>query len=72
MGSEIVFPAGTLVKVDGLPFWLKSDAPVIGNVGNLRLIRQDRSLGVPSACQVAQSELSETRSPSSASMNCLK
>ena len=37
--DEIPFPAGTLVKIDGLPFWLASDVALLGNGANLELIR---------------------------------
>ena len=51
---EIAFLAGTLVKIEGLPFWLASDAVLLGNKANLELIHQDKSLGVPCVPDEAQ------------------
>ena len=52
--DELVLPAGTLIKIDGLPLWLPSDTVLFGNGANLGLIRQARSSGVPSVLNEAQ------------------
>lgn len=33
------FPAGTMVKIDGLPFWLASEATLLGHPSNVVLLR---------------------------------
>jgi hypothetical protein len=43
--DEISFPAGTLVKIDGLPFWLASDTVLVGRQANVALIGQGKSAG---------------------------
>ena len=53
-GDEILFPAGTLVKIDGLPFWLASHTVLLGYKANLNLISQERSSGLPSVLSEAQ------------------
>ena len=45
--DAITLPAGTLVKVDGLPFGLLHDTPVDGNKANLPLIRQESATSGP-------------------------
>ena len=52
MPDEIIFPAGTLVKVDGIPFGLKSETVLIGHKNNLSLIDQPGVL-VPPGSPVA-------------------
>jgi len=36
--DRVKFPAGTLVKIDGIPFHLESDIVLLGGAGNLKLI----------------------------------
>ena len=70
--ESMILPAGTRVKVDGLPFWLQSETEVAGNATMLKRIHQESSLGFPVVPMEAQSETCATISPSSESMNCLK
>ena len=57
--DRIFFPKGTLIKIEGIPFWLESDTVLLGNRGNLSLIDYDKSLGVPSVLNEDQSETSD-------------
>ena len=65
--EKIIFKKGVMVKVDGIPFWLKEDTTFIGELNNASLIRNHKSLGEPSAFRVTQSETSEMTNPSSLS-----
>lgn len=69
MSDRIMFPKGTLIKIDAIPFELSVDTVVLGDSKNLQLIRNQRSLGVPSVLRVAQAEISDTIIPSSESIN---
>lgn len=75
--EAIVLPAGTLVKVDGLPFGLLHDTPVDGNKANLPLIRQEpmirqeMSFGEDVVLTPHQPATSDTTSPSPECMNAL-
>lgn len=36
---EFDFPSGTLVKIEGLPFWLAGETTLVGHPGNVELLR---------------------------------
>lgn len=38
---EFEFPAGTMVKIDGLPFWLAGETALVGHPSNIVLLRSD-------------------------------
>lgn len=45
--DRIPFQAGTVVKIDGLPFALEADTTLLGNQANVGLIRERATIEVP-------------------------
>lgn len=71
--QEIIIKKGTTIKIDGIPFRLKTNAKVLGYLENLKLVSKVfKSFGDPLVLYVAQEETSETTKPSSESMKVLK
>jgi len=60
----IQFPKGTIVKIDGLPFFLPKAVVLEGSLSSLSLIDHNALPGTPIVLKEAQLETSEMIKPS--------